>query len=398
MKAIFFNLPAYGHVNPSLAIVKGLIEEGEEVIYYTSQNFEATLTTLGATYRPYPIDLQFDFAHLSLNVLELACEIMDKTLQLMPDLLEEIAELKPDYILHDTTCIWAKIAAQQLQIPAISTIPFSLLLGGAPKNVLLKPILQTIWKGLPYIPTFFSFSKKINQQYGLHIQRMKEVYFNDEAFNIVYTSKLLQRNSEKAAANFAFVGPSISERKIENDFPLAQLACQKVVYISLGTVISGQQAFYQLCFDAFRTLDALIVLDVGNDTDISKLQAIPDNFIIRHPTPQLEVLKKSDVFITHAGMNSLQEGIYYEVPLVMIPRTLETTINAVRAEEVGAGIYLPCKKVDVHTLRQTVQKILLQNPYKKSLNTLKNSFITSGGAKRAVQMILQYVDEQTLDS
>ncbi len=94
-------------------------------------------------------------------------------------------------------------------------------------------------------------------------------------------------------ANFAFVGPSISERKIENDFPLAQLAHQKVVYISLGTVMSGQQAaFYQLCFDAFRTLDALIVLDVGNDTDISKLQAIPDNFIIRQPTPQLEVLKK----------------------------------------------------------------------------------------------------------
>ncbi len=392
MKVIFFNLPAYGHVNPSLAIVKELIARGEEVVYYTSANFEATLTSLGANYRPYPISMEFDFAYLSLHLVKFSNVMMEKTLQLLPPLLDELRELQADYILHDTTCMWAKIAAQQLQIPAISTIPFFLPLGGKPKPSLWLPILKTIWRAIPDIPAFFSLAKKIKQQYGLDIRRMKDTYYNDEALNIVYTSRLLQANSERADKHFVFIGPTISGRQEMMDFPMEQLENSKVVYISLGTIMSGQQtAFYRLCFQALKTLDAVVVLAIGRETAIKTLGEIPKNFIIRHYIPQLAVLEKASIFITHVGMNSLQEGIYYETPLIMIPQTLEQQINALRAEEVGAGIYLPMEKVNVVSLRKTVDKIFLQNSYKKSLNMLKNAFITSGGAEKAVKAIRKHV-------
>jgi UDP:flavonoid glycosyltransferase YjiC (YdhE family) len=52
-KYVFFNFPAYGHVNPTLAIAAELIARGEEVVYYLPERFRQTIEATGATFHPY---------------------------------------------------------------------------------------------------------------------------------------------------------------------------------------------------------------------------------------------------------------------------------------------------------------------------------------------------------
>ncbi len=60
---------------------------------------------------------------------------------------------------------------------------------------------------------------------------------------------------------------------------------------------------------------------VGTQTQIAELGDTPTNFIVRNYEPQLEVLQHAKLFITHGGMNSTSEGLYYGVPLIVLPQS-----------------------------------------------------------------------------
>ena len=70
---------------------------------------------------------------------------------------------------------------------------------------------------------------------------------------------------------------------------------------------------------------------------MSKIKQAPENFIIAPYVPQLEVLEQADVFVTHGGMNSVNEGIHYQVPLVVIPHDKDQPMVARRLTELDAG-------------------------------------------------------------
>lgn len=100
---------------------------------------------------------------------------------------------------------------------------------------------------------------------------------------------------------------------------------------------------------------------------------------------QIQVLQNTDVFITHCGMNSVNESLYYGVPMVLFPQHSEQRLVAERAAELGAGIILKSHSPEV--IRKTVFQILENHMYKKNANKLADSLKESGGAKSAVDAI-----------
>lgn len=107
--------------------------------------------------------------------------------------------------------------------------------------------------------------------------------------------------------------------------------------------------------------------------------------------PQLELLQKVDLFITHGGMNSINEGLNYGVPLLVVPQQLEQAMNGRQVARQGAGLLLadtpPYGKVDVRTLRQTVDKILADPAYRQNAEQLSRSFQAAGGYQQAANVI-----------
>ena len=131
--------------------------------------------------------------------------------------------------------------------------------------------------------------------------------------NIVYTARELQPFAETLdSSKFKFIGSSIEARQRVEDFPYERLQEGSIIYVSLGTVYTTNVGFFRNCMDAMKQLnDVTVVMSLGPNIEISDLGLIPSNFIIRKFVPQLEVLKKAEVFISHAGNNSLNESLSF---------------------------------------------------------------------------------------
>jgi hypothetical protein len=110
-----------------------------------------------------------------------------------------------------------------------------------------------------------------------------------------------------------------------------------------------------------------VVLSVGTRTDPSTLVRIPDNFLVRPHVPQLEVLEHTDVFVTHGGMNSVMEAIYYGVPMVVVPQQPEQAMTAARVAELGLGVALEPGQVTAGALRDAVTTISGDAGYRNRL-------------------------------
>jgi MGT family glycosyltransferase len=160
-----------------------------------------------------------------------------------------------------------------------------------------------------------------------------------------------------------------------------------VIYISLGTVFNSKVHFYRLCLEAFANLKYCVILSVGNKVDIASLGAIPNNFIVKPFVPQLQVLQRAVLFITHGGMNSVSEGLYEGVPLLMIPQAADQTFIAQRVQQLGAGKLLRNTKVNAQSLRKAAEELLAQHTFRQASVALSAPFRQSGGPKLAVDEI-----------
>lgn len=166
------------------------------------------------------------------------------------------------------------------------------------------------------------------------------------------------------------------------DFPIDTLKEKRVIFISMGTILNKQFDLYQKCFTALKDLDVKVVLNIGRKLTVEQLGNVPDNFIIRNYVPQLDVLRQTDVFISHCGMNSTSESLYFEVPLVMLPMTNDQPIVAQRVKELGAGVILDIQQLTVENLKQAVSEVF-QNPiYKENAKKLVDHSVMQAGISK----------------
>lgn len=99
----------------------------------------------------------------------------------------------------------------------------------------------------------------------------------------------------------------------------------------------------------------------------------------------MAVLSIADAFITHCGMNSASEGLYFRVPLVLFPQTPEQGAVAKRTEELGAGVML--KSISEEDVMDALKTVLFESSYKESAVRISDSFHECGGAKEAREFL-----------
>src|SRR5713226_8720260 len=119
-KYIFFNFPAHGHVNPTLAIVEELIARGEQVVYYLTEEFRQTIEATGATFRPFQSDLfrlmqpqaQAGDSTIEKRQLTILPSLMVRgSAQMLPHLLEYVQAEQADCLVYNAMFLWARFVA-----------------------------------------------------------------------------------------------------------------------------------------------------------------------------------------------------------------------------------------------------------------------------------------------
>ena len=127
MKIVFFNIPAHGHTNPTLGVVKELIRNNHEVYYYSYESMREKIESSGAHFISCDkFDSQTKLSNedkekISKDLVFSTKLIIDMTLALEDAILEEMQQLKPDVIIADSMAFWGKLIARKLNIPFISS-------------------------------------------------------------------------------------------------------------------------------------------------------------------------------------------------------------------------------------------------------------------------------------
>jgi UDP:flavonoid glycosyltransferase YjiC (YdhE family) len=85
------------------------------------------------------------------------------------------------------------------------------------------------------------------------------------------------------------------------------------------------------------------------------------------------------LFITHAGLNSVHDGLYFGAPLLLVPRQAEQTFTALRVVELGAGLMLNKAQVNVETMRARAARLLADTHFQVEANRIGDTFRAAGG-------------------
>ena len=376
MKIAWFCIPAHGHTNPTLGLVKELTSAGHQVFYFSFEMFREKIEQTGARFIPcdgYDFDMEDkENADRVGKDKVFATELLvSSTLALDEMTTEKIKEIKPDVIVSDSVAFWGKLVAMKHRIPYVSsTTTFAF------NRYSAKYMKETPWDIVKMLFAMPKINKQIQRlrEKGYPVKGLLEIVQNDNETNtIVYTSKYFQPCSETFSDRYHFIGPSI--RPVTE--PIRKMA-EKTVYISMGTVNRNPE-FYRNCIHALAKTDWQVIISMG--TNPEHFDHLPDNIQIYETVDQMAVLSIADAFITHCGMNSASEGLYFKVPLVLFPQTPEQGAVAKRTEELGAGIRL--KSIAEEDILDALKQILTDPDYKNNAIRVSDSFHACGGASEA---------------
>lgn len=383
-RIVFFCIPAHGHTNPTLGVVRELTARGHEVLYYSYTPFREKIEAAGARFiacDAFDAEqrlTQEEGARIGSDLALSTRVLVDTTLALDDMVCAEMERLKPDCIVADSMAVWGKAVAMKLGIPFVcSTTTFAFNQHSA------KIMKQSVGQMVSMMFSMPKISKQIKrlQDRGYPVKSILDIISNDDnTHTIVYTSPQFQPCAETFSDKYAFVGPSIRPAAGE-----VEKTAEKLVYISMGTVNNDMLPLYRNCIEALKDTPYQVILSVGGQVDPAQFGKLPENIAVYPSVDQIAVLEKADVFLSHCGMNSVSESLYHSVPLVMLPQTSEQGGVAVRTAQLGAGIRL--EKTTPQAIRAAVETVLKDPAYRKNAADIAAGFQACSGPKGAADKI-----------
>jgi UDP:flavonoid glycosyltransferase YjiC (YdhE family) len=118
MTIVWFCIPAHGHTNPTLGVVKALTEAGHEIYFFSYEMFREKILATGAHFFPCD-DYNFEeqdpeYADKVGRDQSFAVKLMvNATIGLDEMVSQKIREIQPDVIVSDSVAYWGKLAAMK---------------------------------------------------------------------------------------------------------------------------------------------------------------------------------------------------------------------------------------------------------------------------------------------
>jgi zeaxanthin glucosyltransferase len=187
---------------------------------------------------------------------------------------------------------------------------------------------------------------------------------------------------------FHFVGPLVNNSaRAEISFPWDQLTDKPLIYASLGTIQNKIfWVFIQIAY-ACLGLDVQLVISLGGATEPEELGYVPGSPIVVKAAPQLALLERASLCITHAGMNTTLESLSNGVPMVAIPITNDQPAVAARIAWTKTGVVVDRNNCTVDRLKTAIVQVLSQPEYRQNALNLKAEIEQAGGVKKAADIV-----------
>jgi zeaxanthin glucosyltransferase len=172
------------------------------------------------------------------------------------------------------------------------------------------------------------------------------------------------------------------------DFPWSRLHLGRpLAYVSMGTLQNGILRTFRVIAEACSRLDLQLVISLGGGQDPALLGDLPGDPIVVGYAPQLELIRRSTLTISHGGLNTVLESLAWGVPMVVLPVTYDQPGIGARVEWSGVGRSIPVWRLTVDRLRDAVRSVLDDSAYRVRAGRLQSCIEATDGLNRAAELI-----------
>ncbi|MFD4034704.1 macrolide family glycosyltransferase [Streptomyces sp. NPDC058637] len=384
----FLNIPAAGHVTPTLGVVEELVRRGHKVSYLAADAVAERIAATGADIIPYtttldprtiaPTGAQDWLARVLLGAVREAAATA-------PSLEAHFGDDLPDCLVYDISMQFlGRVMSRKLGIPGIQLYP---VLASHQYFTEAKDAAQGLFGDLTRELRAFADS------HGLHDVPLDDL-MSDAPRNISFMPREFQTDADTFPEDqYTFVGIPLRESDLQGTWRPAN--DNPVVLISLGTTFNTQPEFFAMCAKAFEGLPWHVVIAAGPGVDLEAVGELPPNAEI-HPWLTLQaVLEHAGAFVCHGGAGSTMNALYAGVPLVSVPHNGDEEMIAARTGELNLGRVLTPAQVTAQSLREAVLDVASDPVIQTNVDDMRRYMQKAGGAPRAADTILNHLTTTT---
>ena len=398
-----------GHMNPFLTLMHELRGRGHRLLFVGKLDAERKVREAGFDFAPigeteFPPG-SWDRSFHRLGELSGRAALRytigryrQTATVLLRDAPERIAPFKPDGLLVDQTLTPGATVAELLDCPFVTVCAALPLNESAyrPPGVVGWEYADGVWARLRNRMGNFAFRvaggsiraaiNDFRRRRGLKRQASARDTFSPWA-QIAQIPEEFDFPFPDRPPCFHYVGPLHSrESRPATPFPFERITGEPLIYASMGTLQNRLQHVFATIAAACEGLPAQLVLSQGGG-ESDPAADYPGNVIVTSFAPQLALLERAALAITHAGMNTTAEALTQGVPLVAIPITNDQPAIAARIERSGAGVALPLSRLTVERLREAIVRVLNDETFRRRAGEMQRAFQSAGGAPRAAEIV-----------
>jgi UDP:flavonoid glycosyltransferase YjiC (YdhE family) len=400
-----------GHYYPLTALGRRLQSRGHEVVYFQVADLERPIRAAGLEFRQIGRE---DFPPGSLRARDeelgklkglaaLRCGlrgINQKATMLFREAPAAMREEGIDALIVDQIEPAGGTVAEHLRLPFVSVaaaLPVNLDASVPPVNL---PWSHRIgrwarlrnWVGNKACEWIFSgVVRTINQQrraWGLPAVRGLNGLFSGLA-QIAQLPAALELPGRLLPPHIHHTGPWTDPAgRAPVGFPWSRLdPSRPLVYASMGTLQNGVLRTFQMMAEACVGIDLQLVISLGGGQDPSLLRDLPGDPIVVGYAPQLDLIRRSALTISHGGLNTVLESLARGVPMVVLPVAYDQPGVGARVEWSRVGRSIPVGRLTVDRLREAVRTVLGNPAYREQASRLQSSIENADGLNRAADLI-----------
>lgn len=405
MANIAFVVPAYrGHVAPTKTLALELQSRGHQIYYYATSNNEDLLKEIGAPYATYPHtnslqvlvstglpgDVSQSFLSSLMESYTLAVNTVNNTVNVardvVPWLTKELAAKNIDLVFYGSMSFWGEVAANELNLPSIC------FTGMMPINS--NTIMYT-WENLKYkvIPSFiYKPLYELKSLYKSEVSTLLDMVSCDHSKHaVLFSSKTLQRHSEYfPESKYIFFPKTCDIDKISSEHLISSNSSLNI-FASFGTLFNTNINGFKSIIDTFGAMNHNVILSIGGRKEIYNDLVSYNNHLnidVRLFVDQNEILRNTDVFITHAGFNGVKEAICNLVPMITTPIDHDQPFVSKTLIELGIAHLLDLKSPLKPQLEYSLSEIKDHwESYQEKLKSIRDTITDESVIQNALDKI-----------
>ncbi len=385
MKRILFCVvPEKGHLNPCIGPAQHLQEAGHEIAFHAPADIGEQLAMAGGFEQVGPCapaerhELSRG-ASFAANIQDgpwlrqwIRTLLVDETPRQVDGIRAVLRDWRADVVVIDPLYYAAAIAAELEGLPWVS---LSNSLNPVLTDDIDSELLRTVRELSPARDALFA-------SYGLRAS-FRGCDVLSPHLTIAFATEDL---TGPAPAGVHVVGPAMpaGPRGDEAGFPWGKIDAERaLVYMSLGSQLYYHPDVFAKVIAAVKDLPVQLVLSVGELAGTGMLPDAGDRVIAVRYAPQLAVLERAQVFITHGGANSVMEALAIGVPMLLSPMCNDQFHSAHYVERAGAGLRLDLREASTAQITDALQTLLQPGPVRDRVAVLRDSYRRDGAAEAA---------------